>query len=93
VASNDATAWVGPWGISFAANLTPDATGLGGWTEEQFIQTMRTGKHLGVGREILPPMPWFGVAALPDEDLKALFAYLQSLKPISNNVPQPLPPK
>ena len=93
VVSNDATAWAGPWGTSFATNLTPDATGLGGWTAEQFIQTMRTGKHLGVARAILPPMPWFDVAALPDADLKALFAYLQSLKPISNQVPQPVPPK
>jgi len=93
VTTNDLTAWVGPWGVSFAANLTPDATGLGGWTERQFIQTMRTGKHLGVGRAILPPMPWPGVAALTDRDLKALFAYLQSLKPISNQVPQPIPPQ
>ena len=92
VTTNDLTAWVGPWGVSFAANLTPDVTGLGGWTEGQFIQTMRTGKHLGVGRAILPPMPWSGVAALTDVDLKALFAYLQSLKPISNSVPQPIPP-
>ena len=92
VASNDATAWVGPWGISFASNLTPDVTGLGGWTAEQFIQTMRTGKHLGVGRAVLPPMPWFDVGTLTDADLKALFAYLQSLKPISNQVPQPVPP-
>jgi mono/diheme cytochrome c family protein len=93
IAAGDLTAWVGPWGISFAANLTPDVTGLGGWTEEQFIQTMRTGKHLGVGRAILPPMPWFDVAALTDPDLKALFAYLKSLKPIANRVPQPVPPK
>ena len=93
VATNDLTAWVGPWGVSFASNLTPDVTGLGGWTEEQFIQTMRTGKHLGVGRAILPPMPWRGVAALTDRDLKSLFAYLRSLKPISNQVPQPVPPK
>lgn len=91
--TNDLTAWVGPWGVSFAANLTPDATGLGGWTVEQFIQTMRTGKHLGVGRPILPPMPSAGVAALTDADLKSLFAYLRSLKPISNLVPQPIPPK
>ena len=93
VTTKDGTAWAGPWGISFAANLTPDVTGLSGWTEVQFIQTMRTGKHLGVGRDILPPMPWFGVAALPDADLKALFGYLQSLKPISNQAPQPVPPK
>ena len=92
--TNDLTAWVGPWGISFAANLTPDArTGLGGWTEEMFIKTMRTGKHLGVGREILPPMPWFALAALTDEDLKAIFGYLHSIKPIENEVPQPIPPQ
>ena len=93
LASNDLTAWAGPWGISFAANLTPDVTGLGPWTDQEFIQTMRTGKHLGVGRALLPPMPWFNSAALTDQDLKALFKYLKSLKPISNQVPQPVPPK
>jgi mono/diheme cytochrome c family protein len=93
LASNDLTAWAGPWGISFAANLTPDVTGLGPWTDVQFIQTMHTGKHLGVGRALLPPMPWFDSAALTDQDLKALFKYLQSLKPISNQVPQPIPPQ
>ncbi len=92
--NNDLTAWVGPWGVSFAANLTPDnRTGLGGWTEELFITAMRTGKHLGVGREILPPMPWYTLAALTDEDLKAIFAYLHSIKPIENEVPQPIPPQ
>ena len=92
--NNDMTAWLGPWGISFAANLTPDKrTGLGGWTEELFIKTMRTGKHFGIGREILPPMPWPTLAALADEDLKAIFAFLQSIKPIENSVPQPIPPK
>ncbi|HTS22702.1 MAG TPA: diheme cytochrome c-553 [Casimicrobiaceae bacterium] len=92
--NGDLTAWVGPWGTSFAANLTPDnATGLGGWTVDQFIKTMRTGKHLGVGRPILPPMPWFDIAVLSDADLKAIFAYLRSLKPIQNPVPVPLPPK
>jgi mono/diheme cytochrome c family protein len=92
--NDDLTAWVGPWGISFAANLTPDvATGLGGWTAEQFIQTMRTGKHLGAGRPILPPMPVDALAAMTVPDLKALFAYLKSLKPIQNQVPAPIPPK
>jgi hypothetical protein len=86
------TAWVGPWGTSFSANLTPDATGLGPWTEQEFIQAMRTGKHAGVGRPILPPMPWFNYAKMPDEDLKALFAYLRSLPPIANKVPEPVPP-
>jgi cytochrome c553 len=92
--NKDLTAWAGPWGISYAANLTPDkATGLGAWTADQFIKTMRTGKHLGVGRPILPPMPWPGIAALSDSDLRALFAYLQSINPIANQVPPPVPPK
>ncbi len=94
IAVNDLTAWAGPWGISFAANLTPDKnTGLGGWTAEQFIKTMRTGKHLGLGRPLLPPMPWFDLAVLTDGDLRAVFAYLQSLKPIENQVPPPVAPK
>ena len=92
--NNDLTAWFGPWGVSFAANLTPDkGTGLGSWTEDLFIKTMRTGKHLGVGRDLLPPMPWFALAVLTDEDLRAVFAYLKSIKPIENMVPQPIPPK
>jgi len=92
--TNDLTAWVGPWGVSFTANLTPDKkTGLGNWTADQFIKTMRTGKHLGVGRDLLPPMPWFSLAVLTDEDLKAVFAYLGSIKSIENMVPQPIPPK
>lgn len=93
VGNNNLTAWVGPWGISFAANLTPDmVTGSGAWTEESFIAAMRTGKHLGAGRDILPPMPWFNVALATDEDLSAIFAYLKSLKPIENMVPAPIPP-
>jgi mono/diheme cytochrome c family protein len=91
--NDHSTACVGPWGISFAANLTPDEeTGLGNWSEENFIQAMRTGKHKGEGRPILPPMPWFNLAKLTDQDLRAIFAYLQTLPPIHNPVPQPLPP-
>lgn len=91
----DLTAFVGPWGISYAANLTSDsATGIGAWPEETFIQTIRTGKHLGNpnGRNILPPMPWQEVAKMTDEDLKAVYAFLQSLPPINNKVPQPVAP-
>jgi len=92
--TNDMTAWAGPWGVSFAANLTPDkATGLGSWTEAAFVKSMRTGKHKGVLRDILPPMPWQGLGKLSDDDLKAMFAYLQSLKPVQNKVPDPIPPK
>jgi hypothetical protein len=91
----DVTAFVGPWGISYAANLTSDsATGLGAWTEHQFIQTMRTGKHLGMenGRPVLPPMPWEAVGKMSDDDLKSMLAYLKSLPAITNRVPGPVPP-
>jgi len=87
------TAWAGPWGVSFARNLTPDvATGLGSWTEDIFIKAMRTGKDMGEGRDILPPMPWPNFALLTDADLKAIFSYLQSLKPIENAIPDPISP-
>lgn len=87
------TAWAGPWGISYAANLTPDNnTGLGIWTEEMFIKAMRTGKHMSAGRDILPPMPWQAVASLKDEDIKAIYAYLRSIPSIENRVPEPVPP-
>jgi mono/diheme cytochrome c family protein len=87
------TAWAGPWGISYAANLTPDPnTGIGIWTEEMFLNTMRTGKHMGAGRPILPPMPWQASAHLSDEDLKAIFAYLQSVPAVKNRVPDPIMP-
>jgi hypothetical protein len=87
------TAFAGGWGVSFTANLTPDPeTGLGKWTEEMFIATMRTGRHQGKGRPVLPPMPVQMLAALNDEDIKSLFAYLQSLPPVKNRVPAPIDP-
>ena len=87
------TMWLGPWGASFTANLTPDSsTGIGAWTLDNFIKTMRTGKHLGTGRGLLPPMPWQGIGSLSDEDLAAIFAYLKSIPPINNRVPNPIPP-
>jgi hypothetical protein len=90
--TGDLTAWAGPWGTTFGSNLTPDATGLGSWSEDAFIKTMRTGKHWGTGRDILPPMPWQALGALTDDDLKALFAYLRSIRPVHNVVGPPLPP-
>jgi Cytochrome c len=93
VANNHLGAWAGPWGVSFAMNLTPDKeTGLGSWTQEMFINALRTGKHQGTGRPILPPMPWNWYRNMTDDDLKAVFAYLQSLPPIKNPIPDPLPP-
>jgi hypothetical protein len=87
------TAWSGDWGVSFAANLTPDEnTGIGIWTEDMFLAALKQGKHMGKSRPILPPMPWNWYGQLPDEDLKAMFAYLKSIKPIANRVPVPLTP-
>jgi hypothetical protein len=95
VVNQHLTAWVGPWGVSFAMNLTPDRnTGLGSWTEEMFVNALRTGKHEGgTGRDILLPMPWFWYRYMTDEDLSAMYAYLQSLPPIENPVPEPLAPE
>jgi hypothetical protein len=87
------TAWSGPWGTSFTANLTPDVeTGLGAWKEEDFVATVRSGRHQGRGRQILPPMPYWAVGSLSDEDLSAVFSYLRSIPAIKNRVPQPEPP-
>jgi len=82
------TAFAGPWGVSYARNLTPDdMTGLGIWTEEMFVTTIRTGRHWGVSRPIMPPMPWFNYAKMSDEDLRSVYAYLRTLKPVRNQVP------
>ncbi len=93
--SHDVTAFAGPWGMTFGANLTPDeATGIGNWTEEVFVKTIRTGKHLGQegGRPVMPPMPWYMIAKMTDEDLSSMYQYLMSLPAISNRVPAPIPP-
>ena len=85
------TASVGPWGVACSQNLTPDEnTGIGLWTEEMFKSALRTGKHMGMGRPISPPMPWAAVGGLSDEDLAAVYAYLKSIPPIKNAVPGPL---
>ena len=87
------TAWSGPWGTSFTANLTPDReTGTGAWTEENFVRTIKTGRHLGNGRPILPPMPIPAYSQMTEEDLKSIYWYLQSIPALKNRVPQPLPP-
>ncbi|HEU5248360.1 MAG TPA: diheme cytochrome c-553 [Thermoanaerobaculia bacterium] len=93
VGSATNTAWAGPWGVSYTPNLTPDQnTGIGIWTEDMFIRAMRTGKHMGTSRTILPPMPWPWYSKMRDEELKAIFAYLKSIPPIHNRVPDPEPP-
>jgi len=92
--SMDLTAASGPWGISYSANISSDETGIGSWTEEQFIKCLREGKLKGLdnSRPLLPPMPWPNFAKLSDTDLKAMFAFLKSTKPIENVVPAPKAP-
>lgn len=91
-AAGDLTAWYGPWGVSYSANLTPDpTTGIGKrYTEAKFIQTLRSGKK-PEGEPLLPPMPWEVYGNMTDSDLKAIWAYLQTLKPIVNNVKVAVP--
>jgi mono/diheme cytochrome c family protein len=92
-ASATMTAWSGPWGTSFTANLTPDdETGTGAWSEENFVQTIRKGRHMGSGRPLLPPMPIPAYVNFSDEDLKSIYAYLRTIPAVNNRVPQPLPP-
>jgi mono/diheme cytochrome c family protein len=92
--SDDNTAWSTPEGVAFTTNLTSDPeTGIGKWTEAMFVNAIRTGKHLGAGRPIMPPMPWKMYAQATDADLKAIFAYLKTVPPIRNKVPDPIPAK
>jgi cytochrome c553 len=87
VAALDLTAWAGPWGNSYAANLTPDSTtGIGKrYNEAKFIQTLRSGKK-PEGDPLLPPMPWSVYRNMTDDDLKAIYTYLRTLPPVKNNV-------
>lgn len=87
------TAFWGQWGVSYSANLTPDrTTGVGSWSADTFVKAMRTGRHLGVGRPILPPMPWRPTGSLNDRDLRAMFAYVRAQPAIRNAIPEPSPP-
>ncbi len=88
------TVGIGPWGTTYAANLTPDDTGLGNWSLEQFKKALREGKAKGMdnGRMLLPPMPWQNYRDLSDDDAAAMFAYLQSIPAVRNIVPSPVPP-
>jgi cytochrome c1 len=87
------TAFAGPWGVSFARNLTSDEmTGIGGWEEKMFVDAIRTGRHMGAGRPIMPPMPWTVYRNMTDEDLKSVFAYLKTVPAVRNEAPEWQPP-
>jgi mono/diheme cytochrome c family protein len=87
------TAFAGPWGVTYAANLTPDTmSGIGIWTEQMFVNAIRRGKHWGEARPIMPPMPWQAFSNMTDDDLKSIYAYLRTIPPVSNAVPDYEPP-
>lgn len=94
VFNGDLTATIGPWGTTFAANITSDATGIGNWTEAQFKNALRNGKYMGMdgSRMLMPPMPWQDFRNLSDVDIQAIFYYLKSTKPFKNVVPAFRPP-
>lgn len=87
--NGDLTATIGPWGVTYAANITSDETGIGNWSEEQFKIAMTEGKYKGLrnARNLLPPMPWMNFKNLTDHDLSAIYHYLKSTKPVRNVVP------
>ena len=89
----DLTSAVGMWGASFAGNITSDGSGIGNWKEENFIRALREGKYKGManGRDLLPPMPWTVYRNMNDDDLKSIFAYLKTTRPVHNVVPAPKP--
>lgn len=88
----DMTAWGGPWGISYAANLTPDKkTGIGNLSEENFISILGLGIHSTLSRKIMPPMPWNEISRLNKQELGAIYLYLKTIKPIKNKVPEAVP--
>ena len=90
------TAWTGPWGTTFAPNLTSDSTGIGGWKEEQFVKALREKKWMGLDntRPLMPPMSMMPVTEMSEDEIKAIFAYLKTTPPIENVIPQAvlLPP-
>jgi hypothetical protein len=92
--NGDLTAGVGPWGASFAGNLTSDPTGIGEWSVDQFKIALTQGKYKGMadGRPLLPPMPWFNYINMKHEDVEAIYTYLMSTKPVKNIVPAPITP-
>jgi mono/diheme cytochrome c family protein len=86
------TAFAGPFGTSYAVNLTPDKeTGIGNMTQEQLIDSWRSGRHWKENRPVMPPMPIQAYASLTDDDIRALYAYLMSRPPVKNRVPASIP--
>jgi mono/diheme cytochrome c family protein len=74
----------GAWGDVHSVNLTPDPSGIPHYTEELFLKVLHTGNP--GGRPLNPIMPWGYFKKMTDEDLRSIFAYLQSLKPVRHRI-------
>ena len=84
--------WEGPWGVVYAANLTPDEeTGLGEWNETDVVRAIRTGNRPD-GRQLAPIMPWMNFASLTDDDAMAIARYLRSIPAVKHKAPAPVAP-
>ena len=84
--------WQGPWGVSYARNLTPDkTTGIGDWTDDEILNAMQKGVKKD-GSPIAPPMPWPDFARLTHADAMAIVAYLRSIPPITHQMPPRVAP-
>jgi mono/diheme cytochrome c family protein len=84
--------WRGPWGVSFAGNLTPDLeTGIGSWSDAEIERALRSGVKKD-GSPVAPPMPWPDFARLSPEDMAAVIAYLRSIPAVKHKNLGPIPP-
>lgn len=77
-----------PFGTIYATNITPDkATGIGGWTDEEFMRAVRQGKGVH-GENLYPAMPYNVYAQVSDQDLKDIKAYLDSVPAVHYDGPK-----
>ncbi len=84
---------LGPYGTIVSYNLTSDtATGLGAWTDKQIKEVLTHGVRRDGSRMLPFPMPWTSLAEFTPDDLNAIVAYLRTIPPIQNAIPdrQPL---
>ena len=82
--------FAGPWGEVATANITPDPSGISYYDEALFLEVMRMGSVKA--RRLSPIMPVMAYKNLTDDDLKAMFAYLRTLKPARHRVDNSEPP-
>jgi mono/diheme cytochrome c family protein len=80
----------GPWGEISALNITPDPTGIDDLSEKIFMSAMKTGHLPGVRLNAI--MPWGYYRQMTDDDLRAIFAYVKTLKPVKHSIDNTTPP-